>query len=144
MSNPIEILLVEDNPSDAELTIRALKKNNLANDIKWVKDGAEALDFLFGKGKYLTRSTENQPKVILLDLKMPKVGGLEVLTEIRKDDDLKSIPVVILTSSNQEKDVVESYELGVNSYIVKPVEFEKFSQAIKEVGFYWLVVNEAP
>lgn len=134
----VEILLVEDNPSDAELTIRALKKNNLSNDILWVKDGEEALDFVFGRDE----KSILKPKVILLDLKLPKVSGLEVLKTIKGDEKTKMIPIVILTSSKEEKDIIESYKFGVNSYIVKPVDFEKFVKAVGDLGMYWLLMNQ--
>lgn len=140
----MEILLVEDNPNDAEITIRSLKKHNLANKLRWVKDGAEALDFIFAQGDYQDRDVSNGPRVIFLDLKLPKVDGLEVLEKIRDDQRTCNIPVVILTSSKEEQDVIKSYNLGVNSYIVKPVEFENFAKAIAEVGFYWLVTNTSP
>ena len=142
--NDIEILLVEDNPQDAELTLRALKKNNLANSVHHVKDGAEALDFLFATGPYSGRRVENPPKVVLLDLKLPKVDGLEVLQKIKADQRTMMTPVVVLTSSKQDRDMVESYKLGVNSYIVKPVEFEKFLEAVRQMGLYWLLVNKTP
>lgn len=140
----VEILLVEDNPDDAELAIRALKKNNLANKILHVTDGEEALDFIFCKGKYADRNNEKEPRVILLDLKLPKVSGLEVLEKVKSDHIKKLIPIVVLTSSKEDKDIVESYRLGVNSYIVKPVDFEKFVQAVKDLGLYWLLLNQAP
>ena len=139
----VEILLCEDNKRDADLTIRALKRKNLANSLVWVKDGEEALDYLFGRGEYEHRSIDNTPKVVLLDLKMPKVDGLEVLKEIRTHDNTASVPVVMLTSSNEENDIVKSYEYGVNSYIVKPVDFKKFLDSVAEVGFYWLLLNNA-
>lgn len=137
-----EILIVEDNLDDAELTIRALKKSHLANHVTHLVDGAEALDFLFGTGVYANRDILNIPKVILLDLKMPKVNGLEVLTRIRAEPHTKMIPVVILTSSAEDPDVKKSYELGANSYIVKPVEFRDFARVISELGMYWLVINK--
>jgi CheY-like chemotaxis protein len=140
----VEILIVEDNPQDAELMLRALKKNNLANHVHHVKDGAEALDFLFATGEYSTRRIENPPKVVFLDLKLPKVDGLEVVQRIKADERTKMTPVVVLTSSKQDRDMVESYKLGVNSYIVKPVEFEKFLDAVRQVGLYWLLVNKLP
>lgn len=139
-----DIVLVEDNPEDAEITIRSLKKHHLINELIWLKDGAEALDYLMARGKYDARSIDDMPKVVFLDLKLPKVNGTEVLEEIRKHTTLSKIPVVILTSSKEERDVVESYDLGANSYIVKPVEFENFAQAIAEAGFYWLVTNTTP
>lgn len=144
MNNEIEILLVEDNMSDAEMTMRALKKNNLANKLLHVKDGAEALDFIFAMGKYEGRNIENIPKVILLDLKMPKVNGIEVLQKIRADERTHKIPIVVLTSSNEDPDIQECYRLGVNSYVVKPVQFEKFIKAVSELGLYWLLVNKPP
>ncbi len=142
--NEVEILLVEDNPDDAELTTRALKKHNLANKLHWVKDGEEALNFIFAEGSYANRRVEQKPKVVLLDLKLPKVDGLEVLKKVKSDERMKSIPIVILTSSTEERDVVESYRLGVNSYIRKPVDFEEFVQAVAELGLYWLLLNEPP
>lgn len=143
-NKPIEILLVEDSDQDAELAIRALKKNNIVNNIVRLKNGEEALDFVFAKGEYKTRNIENQPKVILLDLKMPKVDGQEVLKAIRSREETKYIPVVILTSSKEETDLVKSYDLGVNSYIVKPVDFKSFSEAVSEIGLYWVLLNEKP
>ncbi len=140
----VEILLVEDNPNDAELAIRALKKNKLANKLLWVKDGAEALDFIFATGSYSHRDVENGPKVILLDLRLPKVDGMEVLRRAKGDERTKAIPVVVLTSSREDRDVVESYKLGVNSFISKPVEFEAFAKIVAELGFYWLLVNQPP
>lgn len=140
----VDILLVEDNPTDAELTLRALKKHNLANNVFLVKDGAEALEFIFATGAYSYRSINNQPKVIILDLRLPKVDGLEVLRKVRSDERTRLIPVVVLTSSQEEKDIVESYKLGVNSYITKPVEFEDFIKAVSEVGLYWLILNKPP
>jgi len=140
-NNQVEILLIEDNPSDAELTLRALKKHNLANKVLWLKDGAEALDYIFATGSYVGRDINHIPKVILLDLKLPKISGIEVLQKIKEDGRAKTIPVVVLTSSREEKDMVESYKLGVNSYIVKPVGFEKFIDAVSEVGLYWLLLK---
>jgi len=140
----VEILLVEDNPQDAEMAIRALKKNNLANNVALVTDGVEALDFIFARGAYSDRKIENGPKVILLDLKLPKVDGLEVLKVVKSDERTKIIPIIALTSSSEEKDIIESYRLGVNSYIVKPVDFDKFVEAIKGLGFYWLLLNQSP
>ena len=140
----IEILLVEDNPTDAELTIRALKKKNLTNNLVWVKDGAEALDLIFAKGSYSERSAEDLPKLILLDLRMPKVDGLEVLQKIKGDGRTRKIPVVVLTSSKEDKDIVESYELGVNSYVSKPVEFDEFTEAVSTLGLYWMLLNKPP
>jgi two-component system response regulator len=140
----IEILLVEDNPNDAELTLRALKKNKLANNIVHVSDGEEALDFIFARASYSERQIKDVPKVILLDLKLPKVDGLEVLKAIKSDQRTRTIPVVVLTSSQEEKDIVESYRLGVNSYITKPVDFDKFVEAVKTLGLYWLLLNKPP
>jgi two-component system, response regulator len=140
----VEILLVEDNPNDAEMAMRALKKNNIANNVAHVADGAEALDFIFARGAYSGRKIENSPKVILLDLKLPKVDGLEVLKIVKSDPRTKIIPVIVLTSSNEESDIIESYQLGVNSYIVKPVDFDKFVEAIKGLGLYWLLLNKSP
>lgn len=140
----IDILIVEDNPNDAELAILALKEENLANNLIWLKDGAQALDFIFAEGEYAGRDMEKRPKLILLDLKMPKIGGIEVLKRIRSDERTKNIPVVVMTSSKEEKDVIATYNLGVNSYIVKPVNFDQFSKSIREIGFYWLVVNHPP
>jgi two-component system response regulator len=137
MSNPIEILLVEDNENDAELTIRSLRKNNLANHLLHLQDGEEAIEYLFNKAN-------NNPKLILLDLKMPKVDGLEVLKRLKGDPEKKTIPVVVLTSSKEERDIIESYHLGVNAYIVKPVEFNKFIDAVSQVGLFWLVLNQPP
>ena len=142
--NVVEILLVEDNPCDVELTLRALRTHNLTNKIYVVRDGQEALDYLFASGSYENRNMQHIPKVILLDLKLPKVDGLEVLRHIKSDERTKRIPVVILTSSREEKDVVESYKFGVNSYIVKPVEFDKFLESVGKLGFYWLLLNEKP
>ena len=137
------ILLAEDNPQDVELTLTALDEHNLANEVVVVNDGADALDYLYRRGKFAMRA-DNDPAVVLLDLKMPKVDGLEVLRTIKKDDKLKSIPLVILTSSREEKDLVESYKLGVNAYVVKPVNFQQFIEAVKELGAFWAVVNEPP
>ncbi len=142
--NAIEILLVEDNPDDVELTLRALKNQNIANRIEIVRDGAEALDFIFCTGDYSDRKMENAPKVVLLDLKLPKVDGLEVLKKIKSDPRTKAIPVVVLTSSREERDIVKSYKLGVNSYISKPVNFEQFSESVRQLGLYWLLLNEPP
>ena len=141
--NEVEILLVEDNPADAELTLRALTKHSLANKVLVVGDGAEALDYLFATGAYAGRAMSETPRVVFLDLKLPKVSGLDVLRRIKSDERTKRIPVVVLTSSNEERDIVMSYELGGNSYVVKPVDFERFSEAIQELGLYWLVVNRS-
>lgn len=140
----VEILLVEDSDNDAELAIRALKKNNITNNVVRLKDGEEALQFLFAEGEYSNRDAENIPKVLLLDLKMPKVDGMEVLKRIRESETTKELPVVILTSSKEEQDLVESYKLGVNSYIVKPVDFDRFTKAVRDIGMYWVLLNERP
>lgn len=142
--NVVDVLLVEDNPTDAELTLRAFKKHNLSNKVFLVKDGAEALEFIFATGKYSYRSVNDPPKVIILDLMLPKVNGLEVLRKVRSDEHTRLIPVVILTSSREEKDIMESYKLGVNSYITKPLEFDGFIKAVSEVGLYWLLLNKPP
>lgn len=142
--NQVEILMVEDNPNDAELALRALKKNNITNSVVQVTDGEEALDFLFARGKFAGRTLENWPKVVLLDLKLPKVDGLELLRAMRADPRTKLIPVVVLTTSREESDIIESYRLGVNSYIVKPVDFDKFMDAVKDMGLYWLLLNQPP
>ena len=138
----IEILLVEDNPRDVEMTLRALKKHNMANKVHVVTDGAEAMDFIFARGVYAHREKNQVPKVVFLDLKLPKVSGLEVLRAIKGDERTRSIPVVVLTSSQEEKDMVESYLLGVNSYVVKPLDFDNFVEAIGQIGLYWLVINK--
>ena len=143
-SQPIELLIVEDNPQDLELALRALTKAKLANHIHVARDGAEALEFILCEGPHAARSIANGPKVILLDLKLPKIDGLEVLKRIKADPRTKMIPVVMLTSSKEQSDVVESYKLGVSSYIVKPVDFERFSEAVRELGFYWLLLNQPP
>jgi two-component system, response regulator len=143
-NNAIEILLVEDNMGDAELTIRALTKKNLSNKIIHLENGAEALDYLYGEGKFSGRETFSLPKIVLLDLNMPKVGGIEVLQRIKSDERTKKIPVVILTSSKQDPDIEKCYSLGANSYIVKPVEFGGFAKAVEDIGLYWLVLNEPP
>ena len=133
----IEILLAEDNSADAEMTLRALKRNNLANRVRWVKDGEEALEYLFGE-------TTRPPKLVLLDIKMPKVDGIEVLRRLKADPATQKIPVVVMTSSNEDRDVVESYRLGVNSYIVKPVQFDAFMETVAKIGLYWVLTNRAP
>ena len=140
----VEILLVEDNPTDVELTLRALKKNKLANKVHVVTDGEQALEFIFATGSYEGRDINHKPRVILLDLKLPKVDGLEVLRKIKLDERTKNIPVVVLTSSKEERDRIESYRLGVNSYIAKPVDFSQFTEAVSELGLYWLLLNELP
>lgn len=143
MNNKI-ILLVEDNPDDVELTLRAFKQNNIFNEVIVAKDGAEALDYLFGKGMYAGRNVKNLPVVILLDLKLPKIDGMEVLKIMRQNDITKLLPVVILTSSSQEDDVANGYKLGANSYVRKPVDFKEFVEAVKLLGLYWLIWNEPP
>jgi len=143
MDNLGRILMVEDDPKDVELTMMALEGHNLANEVVVTRDGEEALDYLYRRGKYATRSSDH-PAVILLDLKLPKIDGLEVLRQVKTDNSLKIIPVVVLTSSNEEKDLVSSYKLGVNAYVVKPVDFHEFVNAIKELGVFWAIINAAP
>ena len=143
-TSEVELLLVEDNPQDAEMTLRALRKHHLANKMHHVKDGEEALAFLFATEPYLDRKVENGPRIVLLDLKLPKVDGLDVLKRLKSDDRTKHIPVVVLTSSAEDRDIVESYKFGVNSYIVKPVDFEKFLGAVSQLGLYWLLLNRSP
>jgi two-component system, response regulator len=142
--NEVEILLVEDNPRDGELALRALKKRNLSNHLVWVKDGADALDYIFGASADAQQRINHTPKLILLDLKLPRVDGLEVLRQLKGDERTKHIPIVVLTSSREEQDIVASYRLGVNSYIVKPVDFENFSEAVAQLGMYWLLLNQPP
>ncbi|MFO7880518.1 MAG: response regulator [Bacteroidota bacterium] len=142
--NNTEILIVEDNPNDAEMTVRAFKQNNLTNNITLVDDGDKALDFIFARGKYAKRNIRNRPKVILLDLKLPRVDGLEVLRQIKSNQETKYIPVIVLTSSSEESDMIQSYDLGVNSYIIKPVDFDKFVAAVQNLGLYWLLLNALP
>ena len=137
----VEVLLVEDNPRDAELTIRALKKHNLANQLFHVEDGAEALDFLFRRGKYEGRQADISPKVVLLDLKLPKVNGLEVLRTMKSDPHVRTIPVIMVTSSAEDPDIKAAYDLGANGYVIKPVQFDEFMEAISRLGIYWLMVN---
>jgi two-component system response regulator len=144
LENVIEILLAEDNPSDERLTLHALNRYNLTNKIHVVRDGAEALDFIFCTGAYAQRDITQPPKVILLDLKLPLVNGLEVLQRMKADPRTRLIPVVILTSSREERDIVDSYQLGVNSYITKPVDFEQFTEAVRTLGMYWVLLNQAP
>jgi len=145
MSNKeVEILLVEDNPDDVELTLHALRQEKLANQVAIARDGEEALDFLFCRGPHSGRTFANGPKVVLLDLKLPKVDGIEVLRQVKNDPRTKAIPVVILTSSREEKDMIHSYQLGVNAYIQKPVDFEQFRNVVKQLGLFWLVVNQPP
>lgn len=140
----VEILLVEDNQDDLEMTLRSLRKANLANHIQIARDGAEALEFIFCQGPHIGRKIEHGPKVVLLDLKLPKIDGMEVLKRVKGDPRTKMIPIVMLTSSKEQKDVIESYHLGVNSYIVKPVDFEGFAAAVQELGMYWLLLNQPP
>jgi two-component system, response regulator len=142
--SPIEILLVEDNPSDVALALHAFKKHHLANHVQVLRDGAAALEFLFGTGAYAQRDITSAPRVVLLDLKLPLVSGLEVLRRLKADPRTQPIPVVVLTSSSEERDIVESYQLGVNSYIVKPVDFEQFAEAVRTLGMYWLLLNHPP
>ncbi len=144
MHQEVEILLAEDNESDAEITIRALRKNNLANKLVHLKDGADALDFIFAEGSYAHRDIQNTPRVVLLDLKMPKVNGIEVLQRIKSDSRTQKIPVVMLTSSKEDPDIQTCYKLGVNSYVVKPVTFEEFVKAVSELGLYWMLLNHSP
>jgi len=140
----VEILLVEDNPNDLELALHSLKQHNLANHVQVARDGAEALDFIFGTGPHAGRRLHDGPTVVLLDLKLPLVDGLEVLRRVKSDPLTRALPVVVLTSSHEERDVVESYQLGVNSYIVKPVDFEQFTEAVRQLGLYWVLLNEPP
>jgi two-component system response regulator len=144
IDNCAEILLVEDSPDDAAMTIRALRKINLADKLIHVEDGKEALDYLFGSGVYVNRDLSKCPKVILLDIKMPRVDGIEVLRKIKSNEATRMIPVVIMTSSSEEKDMIETYHLGANSYVVKPMNFESFAQAVSELGLYWLLTNRVP
>jgi two-component system response regulator len=140
--DPVEILLVEDNPDDAELALYALEKNKIANRVAVARDGVEALDYVFHQGSHTERHPEDLPKLILLDIKLPKMDGIEVLRALKKDPRSCSIPIVMLTSSREERDIMESYQLGVNSYIVKPVDFEQFTEAVQQIGMYWLILNE--
>ena len=142
--NAVEILLVEDNPHDLELTMRALRKNNLANAVTTVSDGEAALDFIFARGRFADRDINHHPRVVFLDLKLPKVDGIEVLRQVKADERTRSIPIVVVTSSAEERDRVESYQLGVNSYVVKPIEFDAFVKTIAELGFYWMAINKSP
>jgi len=140
----VEVLLVEDSPEDAELTIRVLQAKNLANRLVWVKNGALALDFLFGRGAYAQRSLVDNPRLVLLDLSLPKVSGLEVLQQIKADPRTRTIPVVVLSSSTQDKDILSTYDLGVNSYVSKPVHFEEFADVVTQLGLYWMLINKPP
>lgn len=140
----VEILIVEDNPNDAEMALRAFRQNNLTNKILVVEDGEEALDFVFSRGKFTSNEGSRRPRIILLDLKLPKVDGLEVLKVLKSKEETRMIPVIVLTSSKEESDIIESYRLGVNSYIVKPVDFDKFVNAVRELGLYWLLLNQQP
>ena len=144
LKHALDIILVEDNPSDVELTLDALQTHRLSNRVKVLRDGQEALDYLFCTGAYAGREACEQPKVVLLDLKLPKIDGLDVLRRLRADERTKALPVVVLTSSNEHRDRIKSYDLGVNSYIVKPVEFDKFAEAVAEIGFYWVLMNKTP
>ncbi len=144
MTDGIEILLVEDNPNDVKLTLHAFKQHNFANQIQVVRDGEEALEFLFCTGRYAGRSLASGPRLVLLDLKLPLVDGIEVLRQVKSDPRTRMIPVVVMTSSREERDIVESYQLGSNSYIVKPVDFEQFTEAMRQLGFYWLLLNQSP
>ena len=143
-AEPVEILLAEDEPSDADLCMRALQRKKVTNRIVWVKDGAEALDFLFARGPYASRTGTDRPRLLLLDIKMPKIDGFEVLRQIRADERLATMPVVIMTSSSEERDIAQGYHLGVNSYVAKPVDFASFQQAVEDVGLYWMVLNKVP
>jgi two-component system, response regulator len=144
LSHKVEILLVEDNANDAELTIRALRRNKIVNDILVAEDGVEALDILFCRDSYKDRSFSNPPKLVLLDLKLPRLSGLEVLRAIRADERTKAISVVIFTSSNEERDLIDSYKLGVNAYAQKPIDFEQFAETVRQIGMFWMLINEAP
>jgi len=141
--NEVEILLVEDNPHDLEMTLRALRKNNLANSITSVTDGEAALDFIFARGKYSGRDINHAPRVVFLDLKLPKVDGIDVLRQVKADERTRKIPIVVVTSSAEERDRVESYQLGANSYVVKPIEFDSFVKTIADLGFYWMAINKS-
>ena len=144
MPHRVEILLVEDNAEDAELTMRALRRNKIVNDIQVVEDGVEALDLLFCRGSHKDRTFSRPPKLVLLDLKLPRLGGMEVLRAIRADERTKAIPVVIFTSSKEERDLIDSYKLGVNAYAQKPINFEQFAETVRQIGMFWMLVNEAP
>ncbi len=140
----VEILMVEDNPYDAELALRVLRKHNLANKVTLARDGAEALDFIFATGPFANRSREPHPKVVFLDLKLPKVSGIEVLRAIRSGERTRLLPVVVMTASQEERDIIDAYKLGVNSYVVKPIDFEQFTKVVSDLGYYWVVINKAP
>lgn len=144
INDKTEILLVEDNPNDAELTLRTLRKHNLANHVEWVKDGEAALDFLFRRGAYTGRNDNDTLRLVLLDLRLPKVDGIEVLQQIRSHEETRLLPVVVLTSSKEDRDLLATYQLGVNSYVAKPVVFEEFARTVAELGMYWLVINKIP
>jgi two-component system, response regulator len=144
MSHEVEILLVEDSPEDAELTIRALRRNKIANVIQVAEDGAEALDFLLCRGSHKERVFTHPPKLVLLDLKLPKISGMEVLRAIRSDERTKAIPIVVLTSSKEERDLIDGYKLGVNAYAQKPVDFKQFSETVRQIGMFWMLINQAP
>ncbi|MBD3225011.1 MAG: response regulator [Caldithrix sp.] len=142
--NEVEILIVEDNPNDAEMALRALKKNKISNKVLVIGDGEEALDYIFKRGKFAQKKSQHKPKIILLDLKLPKIDGLDVLKIIKNNPETGGIPVIVLTSSKEEADMIDSYRYGVNSYIIKPVDFDKFVDAVKEIGLYWLILNQQP
>ena len=142
--DPVDVLIVEDNPNDAELTLRALRKQNLANNVFVAEDGEEALDFIFCRGRYSQRDKSCPPKVVFLDLKLPKIGGLEVLKEIKSNAETRKVPVVVVSSSREDPDIKTAYELGANSYVVKPVDFDDFVSAMSQLGLYWMIVNEGP
>ncbi len=144
VENIVDIVLVEDNPADVELTLRALRKSHIANEIIVLNDGQQALDYFFARGAYVDRNIMKQPKVVLLDLKLPKIDGLEVLKELKNNEKTRTIPVVVLTSSKEESDVLKSYKLGANSYLVKPVDFDRFLESVGNLGLYWLLLNQAP
>ncbi len=140
----VEILLVEDNPNDVKLAMHAFRTHNVANLVHVARDGAEALEYVFCTGRYADRKIENRPRIVLLDLKLPMIDGIEVLRRVKADPRTRSVPIVVMTSSNEERDIVETYDLGVNSYIVKPVDFEQFTEVVRQLGYYWLVLNQAP